>query len=308
LKGRYFLDQRSVRGWQQALDQFQRAIVLDPANAAAHAGLADTYSAMSDAGAAAQADLRPRAMQEAQRALALDPRSVDGHEALGRARFLFDWDFDAAERSLGEAMAIDPDYMPAQQAMAWVLSARGQYGPALEAARRARQLDPINTVRYTELAWVLVLGGRIDEALREIEHALQLNPRSFETLLMKGWTCEAAGQPDAAFAAYRNALRLTGVPAEALIRLDASYRADGLHGYHRRWLDRVDRGEMPMSDTWREQVYLRTGEPARALDALERAYAKREGALAWVNVEPAYAPLRSDPRFQQIAARVRPPN
>jgi DNA-binding winged helix-turn-helix (wHTH) protein len=30
LKGRYFLDQRSIRGWQQALEQFERAVALDP--------------------------------------------------------------------------------------------------------------------------------------------------------------------------------------------------------------------------------------------------------------------------------------
>jgi len=29
VKGRYFLDQRSIKGWQQALEQFERAVALD---------------------------------------------------------------------------------------------------------------------------------------------------------------------------------------------------------------------------------------------------------------------------------------
>src|SRR5260370_40851707 len=41
-KGRYFLDQRSIGGWRQALDQFERAAALDSQDPAAHAGLADT--------------------------------------------------------------------------------------------------------------------------------------------------------------------------------------------------------------------------------------------------------------------------
>ena len=180
MKGRYFLDQRSIQGWQEALDQFERAVALDPQDPAAEAGLADTYGAMSHFGVASPAELRPRAMQAAERALQLDPTSAEGQEAMGRVQFLFDWDFAAAARSLARAVALDPDYMPAHQAMAWLTSARGQYTEAVAAAERALQLDPVNTARYTELAWVLALGGHQGEALREIERALQLNPRSFE--------------------------------------------------------------------------------------------------------------------------------
>jgi len=305
VKGRYFLDQRSVKGWQQALEQFERAVALDPQSPAAHAGLADTYSAMSDFGVASPAEMRPRAMKAAERALELDPQSAEGHAAVGRAQFLFDWNFAAAERSLARSLALDAEYMPAYQAMAWLKSARGQHAEATAAARRALQLDPVNTARYTELSWVLALGGRYDEALREIERALQLNPRSFETYLMKGWTYELTGQPDAAFAAYREGLRIGGAPEEALRRIEAVYRAEGLAGYYRGWLDRQPRnGSGPMSDTWRAQLYVRVGDMDRAIESLEQAYRKREGALAWVNVEPTFDVLRSDARFQHIAARV----
>jgi len=304
LKGRYFLDQRSIRGWRQALEQFERAVALDPRDPAAQAGLADTYSAMSDFGVASPAEMRPRALQAARRALELDPRSAEGQEALGRVQFLFDWDFAAAGRSLARAVALDPDYMPAQQAMAWLDSARGQHVEAVAAARRALLLDPVNTARYTELAWVLALGGRHAEALAEIERALQLNPRSSETYLMKGWACEVAGQADAAFAAYREGLRLLGVPDEALQRMAAEYRAAGLAGCYRGWLNRRGGGGALMSETRRAQLYVRMGDLDRAIESLEHAYRKRESALAWVNVDPSFQLLRSDARFQQIAAHV----
>ena len=191
VKGRYFLDQRSIKGWQQSLEQFQRAVALDPQSPAAQAGLADTYSAMSDFGVASPAEMRPQAMKAAHRALELDPQSAEGYGALGRAQFLFDWDFASAERSLVRAVVLDANYMPAYQTTAWLRSAQGHHAEAIEAARKALQLDPVNTARYNELAWVLALGGRFDEALRETGRALQVNPRSFETYLMKGWILRA---------------------------------------------------------------------------------------------------------------------
>lgn len=305
LKGRFFLDQRSIQGWRQALEQFERAAAVDPRDSSAQAGLADTYSAMSDFGVASPAEMRPRAFQSAERALELDGNSAEGYEALGRAQFLFDWDFAGAEHNLRHALSLNPDYMPAHQAMAWVKSAQGQYTEAVVSARLALQLDPVNTARYTELAWVQALSGKYDDALHEIDSALLLNPRSFEAYLMKGWTLELAGKSKEAFQAFYDGLRTVGVPEERLMRVEAIYRADGLPGYYRNWLEAQRRGsQMPMSSTWRAQLYVHAGQLDRALEALEEAYQKREGALAWVNVEPSFQALRSNPRFQVIAAQV----
>jgi DNA-binding winged helix-turn-helix (wHTH) protein/tetratricopeptide (TPR) repeat protein len=305
LKGRFFLDQRSIQGWRQALEEFRRATALDPEDSAPQAGLADTYSAMSDFGVASRAEMRPQAFQSANRALELDRKSAEGYEALGRAQFLFDWDFQAAERSLNKALSLNSDYMPTHQAMAWLKSAEGKYTEAAASAQMALQLDPVNTARYTELAWVLALGGRCDEAQHEIERALALNPRSVEAYLMKGWVSDLAGDSTAAFRAYYNGLRISGVPDEVLKRIENVYRAEGLPGYYRDWLEVQRRGgTMPMSSTFRAQLYVHAGEPVHALQSLEDAYEKREGALAWVNVEPSFHPLRSEPRFKAIAARV----
>lgn len=305
VKGRFFLDQRSINGWRQALEQFERAAAIDPLDPSAQAGLADTYSAMSDFGVASPAEMRPRAFQAARRAIELDGSSAEGYEALGRAQFLFDWDFPAAEHSLKRALALNPEYMPTHQASAWLESAEGKHAAAVASARRALQLDPVNTARYTELAWVLALSGSYAEALHQIDRALTLNPHSFETYLMKGWTLELAGDSAAAFRAYYEGLRIADAPEKSLKRIEEIYRRDGLPGYYRSWLDAQRRGgRMPMSSTLRAQLYIHAGQPDQALDALEEAYQKHEGALAWVNVEPSFQSLRSEPRFQVIAAHV----
>ncbi len=304
MKGRYFLDQRSIRSIQQALEHFERAIALDPEYPAAHAGLADTYTFMSDFGVASPAELRPRAMAAAERALALDPGSGEGLAALGRAQFLFDWDFETAGKNLERAAALNPEYMPAFQALGWLRAAEGRSQEAAAAARRALQLDPVNVARYLELSWVLSLAGQFDAALAELDRGLRLDPRHVTGQMMKGWTYQLAGRPDEAFEAFRAGLAVGGLEEQSLRQMDAAYSKQGLPGLFRLWLAMESSRRSPHSDTWEAQLYVRTGELERAMDALEKAFARRESALAWVRVDPSFKPLRGDARFQRIAGSI----
>jgi hypothetical protein len=50
--------------------------------------------------------------------------------------------------------------------------------------------------------------------------------------------------------------------------------------------------------------YAALGEFEKAFEALERAYQTRSGGLIYLNVDPAYAPLRGDPRFADLVRRI----
>ena len=51
-------------------------------------------------------------------------------------------------------------------------------------------------------------------------------------------------------------------------------------------------------------LYSRLGERGKALDCLERAYTERQLAMTEMGVEPAFDPLRSEPRFVELLHRV----
>ena len=46
------------------------------------------------------------------------------------------------------------------------------------------------------------------------------------------------------------------------------------------------------------------GDMDRAFEALERAYQARSASLVYLHLDPGYAPLRSDPRYQEPVQRI----
>ena len=51
-------------------------------------------------------------------------------------------------------------------------------------------------------------------------------------------------------------------------------------------------------------LYTGVGDHAAALDSLDAAYKARDPQLQYLNVEPHFDPLRSEPRFQTLVSQV----
>jgi hypothetical protein len=57
----------------------------------------------------------------------------------------------------------------------------------------------------------------------------------------------------------------------------------------------------PAAFAW---AYIGMGKKDETLDALEKAYARHSNMMDTLKVEPAWDPLRDDPRFQSLVHRV----
>jgi Tfp pilus assembly protein PilF len=55
------------------------------------------------------------------------------------------------------------------------------------------------------------------------------------------------------------------------------------------------------------EIYIALGEKDEAFRWLEAAYRERHPFLPWLRDNPLYAPLRSDPRFQDLVRRMNLP-
>jgi len=165
LSGRFEASQRTMAGFQRAVDYFDEAIRLDARFASAHAGLASAYNLISQYATTPNAAIYDKARSAAERAVAIDPSSAEGHSALGLALFFGEHDFAGSEEHFRRALMLDPD---AAQTHLWyglTTLFLGKFEMALAYFRRAQALDPDSRTIRANLAIALYHSGRREEAL-----------------------------------------------------------------------------------------------------------------------------------------------
>jgi TolB-like protein/DNA-binding winged helix-turn-helix (wHTH) protein/Tfp pilus assembly protein PilF len=305
LKGRYFWNKRTVPGFQQAVEYFQQAITKDPNYARAYAGLADSYALMSSYSLAPQNEFMPKARAAALRALHIDDGLADAHTSLALITENYDWDWQTAEKEYQRAIQLNPNYATAHHWYAEYLSFLGRFDEAFRESERARQLDPLSLIIAADNGAILYFSRQYDRAIVQFRAVLEMEPNF----------------PRAHALVFAYAEK--GLFAEALNDIEKWRRVDdspftwAAQAYvYGRWgqQEQARRALKRFEELNRSQqrdsaaiawAYAATGNKDQAFALLEKAYSQHSNALTTLKVEPAYDPLRSDPRFQELLRRVR---
>ena len=164
---------------QATLEEFARAVALDPTFVAAYTEIAwahyRDYSQAGDAGAAAAALAQFRAAVE--RAWALDSTLVDTR--LVRARYLeLEGDWAGADRLVRATARTAPGNVDAIASLAEVESRNGRKEAAIAAYRRAMALDPRAANSWNSLAGLLDRLYRYEEAIAVREQEIAVTPNA----------------------------------------------------------------------------------------------------------------------------------
>jgi predicted O-linked N-acetylglucosamine transferase (SPINDLY family) len=182
----------------QAVDYYERALVLGPDNADAHNNLGLVL--------AAQGKL-DQAVAHFERALALDPDYTEVHNYLGNALGM-QGRTDQAVAHFERALALDPDYAEVHNNLGNALMLQGRTDQAVVHHERALALDPDNAQVHNNLGNAYRAQGRTDQAVVHYERALALNPDYAEAHCNLGSVLALQGKTDQAVAHYERALAL----------------------------------------------------------------------------------------------------
>ncbi len=257
------------------------------------------------------------AMKNYRHAELLDPRAIDPKIFLGSA-LLSQRRYSEAREVLDRGLLLEPAHLVLIGTKAMTYLGEGDLEKAQAALQHAAQaLDQTRFVAYAASfigAWVLDQGQR-DLLLRLPPSAFDDNRATWgiclaEAHLLRGDVANAHVSAEESRKALEE--QLSVAPRRAKTHADLGRALAYLH--HKG--EAIREGERAVAlvpaDTWNGAwyrlnlavIYAHVGEPEKALDQLELTVKLPNGPFtpAWLRIDPSFAPLRGNPRFEKLVA------
>jgi TolB-like protein len=304
LRGRFFWNKRSGVELRKAIGYFNQAIAKDPNYALAYAGLADSYLLLPNYGSASTQEAVLPARAALGKALELDDSLAEAHASSGLFNLIV-VHLDRAIAELERAIELKPNYATAHQWLMFSHLALGHYDPAIAQGKRALEQDPLSLIINADLAWAYFCARRFDAAEAQARKTLEIDPAFFRVHYYLGEVLQFKGQLEGAIPEYQRAFELNG-DSFSLGMLGQAYARNGQKDEAQRIL--VQLNEQAKSRYVTPYVVaivdVALGEKERAVDELERAYARGEtNYLFRIKVDPMLDDLRGDPRFEALVQK-----
>lgn len=308
LKARHFWNKRTPDDLKRSIEYFHRAIERDPDYPLAWTGLADAHLVIGILGLQPPSEVFPPAKAAAERALALDESLAEGHTILAEIQKLYEWNWEAAERSYRRAIELDPGYSVAHHWYAQLLSILARHDEAHIEMEAARRCDPLSPTIAAFFSYAAFEARRYEAAVAAAHDALELDANAPLTHYMLGRAYAKLGDTANAIAALEKGIRLAGwFPAmEAALgyvnaRSGARSQAEQiLAALRRRQLTQY----VPPIDV--AHVCLGLGDVDGVMAQLEEGYRSRAIRMVIVG-DPFFSELASDARYRDLMTRLRLP-
>jgi TolB-like protein/DNA-binding winged helix-turn-helix (wHTH) protein/Flp pilus assembly protein TadD len=306
LKGRYFWNKRTGDGLRKAIDYFDRAIEEDPKFAKAYTGLADSYALSGDweYGILSPQDAFPKAKAAATKALALDDHLAEAHTSLAFILDLYAWDWESAEEEYKRAIALYPGYATAHHWFAWHLLVTGRSSEGIAQLRTAESLDPLSLIISADLADALCIAHRYDESIQQSRRTLEMDPNFAIAHYELGQALEQKSMHDEAIDEFKRAIQLAGDNEIFNTNLAYAYAVSGRHEQAMKIANDLEhqQNQHPSTDANIALIYVGLGDRDEAMIWLDKAYQARFNPS--ILLRPAFDPLRTDARFQDLLRRI----
>jgi serine/threonine-protein kinase len=308
LRGRALLIKRG-KTVAEATDCFRRAAELDPAFAAAWAGLADAYTVAGYFSVAPPGETMPKALTAARRSIRLDPNLAEGYCALAMALLLWERDYAAADRAFRHCIELNPQYTQGRCWHAifnlqWV---QGRIEEGLAEARRALEEDPLSAYAASIYGCVLTLAGHSAEGIEMARLGTQRDPDALVTHWIHGLAAHWSGAVDEAITALEKAAAVSGRHPYTLSHGALAHSTAGNHEQARALHEElkalsartyVSNGVLLVSS-------IAVGDMEAAIDfALQGCDEREPIMILYSRMLPDLQRLRDDPRFAEVLRRL----
>ncbi len=306
LRGRYHFNSSTEDGFAKAFVSFHSAIAADTNYAYAYAGIADYYNWLGIIGVLPPQECFQPAIAAATKATELDDDLSEGHASLGFSLHAGNYEWSKAEHHLRRAIELNPSNANAYVWYSMVLFTEGRFDEGLAFARRGVELDPMTPFNHHNVGWGLYYSRQYKEAAEQYRRVISEFPSYSFGYYGISKIHRMTGDTALAIVENDKAKDLMGNGIFSLLSEAECYAADGRTDIARQKIAALESMalERYVSPYQLSLAYCYLGEKENALDNLTKAAELQEAWLNWLGIEPAFDPIRSDPRFDEILEHI----
>jgi tetratricopeptide (TPR) repeat protein len=300
--------QRTPASLAEAVDDFTRALQIDPDYAEAYVGLANTYNLLREYSGMPDAQAFALAKSAAQHALQLNPNLAGGHAALAFVLFWGDWDFPAAMAEYDRGLALEPDNPGIHHWYATSLDNVGDGARALAHIDRALELAPESRSIRADRAIILFHLGHTEEARGILAGLAAIDPEFASPHAYLAEIGLATGDDPAFLRESARFAQLThrAIPAAIAAAASAGEAAGGhagmIRGLLAARLAAFETGSVGAAEI--ASAYALSGDKPAALRMLGQAIDRHELTATYMLNDPGLRLLAADPAGAPLLARL----
>jgi TolB-like protein/DNA-binding winged helix-turn-helix (wHTH) protein/Tfp pilus assembly protein PilF len=300
LQGYHFFQGSTDKDADMAAKYLERATQLDPSYGLAWAYLSRVRNWQANEGLIPMEEGRRLARKAVERALSLNPNLAVAHAQMGRLKITVDYDWAGANASYQRAVEVEPGNPEGVRLAALSAANLARSDEALQLARRAVDLDPLNADSWENLGEIEFYAGQLDQAAADGKKSLELNPDFWGGPILLTRIYLLQGRPQDAlreiervhYAPFRAHLyALTNYALGRKKESDAALR-ELMMKYHA-----SNAFEIATIFAFRNQT-------DEAFEWLDRAYAQRDPSMMSTKMDPLLKSLHNDPRFAALLKKL----
>ena len=297
LLGRHYFNKWTKESERQAVEQFQKAVSIEPEYADAWAGLADAWTVRAMVGDISIPEAERPTRETAIRALEIDPQNSAAHVSMCFIHNNYDFDWSRSENSCKLGIELDPNNAKGHFAYAYMLARVERWNEMAEQMETAMRLDPAEPWWPSVYGSFLTQARRFEEAEKQFKRAIEIDPN---------WRIAYGGLSDlyVELGRFDEAIEVrerkgpTGSLRKAYIYARMGDRQKALDLLNRS----SDQNRFDLA-----LVYTALGDFDKAFGVINESLDRREGFMFGYGNYLVLDKLKSDPRWQDVARRINLP-
>jgi tetratricopeptide (TPR) repeat protein len=183
---------------------------------------------------------------------------------------------------------------------------QGRFDEAQREMQAALDQNPVSPVLSLALGYRYYYTRQFPQALDQIQKTLSAEPGFVPAHVYLGRTWQQTGKYAEAIAEFQKALDLSQGDTNELAYLGQGYAAAKREAEARKTLTELKgrSAQTYVQPIAMAMIHVLLGARDQAFDWLQKAFEDRSTGLVYLKVDPVWDPVRTDPRFGELLARI----